>query len=145
MLGELFDLDGFDLTFLISREPIARFRSEYLMRQRSEPLTDASTVEEWATQSFARWEQDLYAFDNHLRPQSEFLVPGAVVYRLEDGLGSILHDLNERLDAQLSEEPPRAMSSLKRAGVPSSAVEVSPALDERLRQIYATDYARFGY
>lgn len=145
LLDELFDITGFDLVFLISRDPVARFRSEYLMRQRSEPSTDARSVEGWATAAFARREQDPYAFDNHLRPQAEFLVGDAVVYRLEDGLGSILRDVNGRLDARLSEEPPHAMSSVKRAGVASSAVEISESLERTLRDVYAADFARFGY
>ncbi len=145
VLAELYDLTRFDLTFLLTRDPIARFRSEYLMRNRSDPRAEAAAVEEWARHAFERWREDPYAFDNHLRPQHEFLVERAVVYRLEDGLGSILRDLNDRLDAQLSEQPPRAMSSLKRAGVPSSAVEVSAGLDRALREFYAADFAQFDY
>lgn len=145
LLAELFDLSRFDLVFLITRDPVARFRSEYLMRQPADPATDATSVETWARGAFARREHDPYAFDNHLRPQVEFLVPGAVVHRLEDGLDSIRDDLNARLDAGLVELGRHAMSSAKRTGVPSEAVEVSPVLDGLLRDVYAQDYAQLGY
>lgn len=145
LLAELYDLARFDLVFLITREPVGRFRSEYLMRNRTPPAVDAATVAVWADQAFARRDRDPYVFDNHLRPQTEFLVPDAVVYRLEDGLGSIVADLNARLDAGLVEEGRHAMSSRKRTGVPSTAVEVSAGLETTLRDVYATDYERFGY
>jgi hypothetical protein len=74
----------------------------------------------------------------------DFLVPGAEVYRLEDGMDSIVADLNERFDLDLSTEIPRRLNSETR-GLRSSAVTVSPTLEAQLREFYADDFERFGY
>ena len=48
-------------------------------------------------------------------------------------------------DLGLRTEVPRSIDSARRAGVPSSAVEVPPALTARLTDFYRTDYEAFGY
>jgi hypothetical protein len=145
LLEEMFVVDRFDLRFLVTRDPISRFRSEYLMRNHGNPRTEARALDEWAEQMLARYREDPYTLDNHLRPQVEFQLPHAEVYRLEHGLESIVADLNERFDAGLTSEIPRAMASTAVAGVSSSQVQVSPALDATLREFYAEDFRQFGY
>lgn len=145
LLEEILAVDKFDLVFLLSREPIARFRSEYAMRHHKDPRTDSASVEDWADRAFARYAKNPYCLDNHFRPQHEFHLPNAAVYRLEDGMDAIVADLNERFGLELSTEIPHAMSSVKRGGIASSDVQISPALDERLRSFYAEDFVRYGY
>ncbi|WP_122816188.1 sulfotransferase family 2 domain-containing protein [Nocardioides pantholopis] len=144
LLRELFRLDRFELAFLISRDPIARFRSEWAMRHTSVTDPTPEQVEEWADRFFARYAEDPYVLDNHLRPQHEFLTPGAAVFRLEDGMDAIVADLNERHRLGLRTEVPHALDSSKR-GISSSAVPVSAALEDRLREFYAEDFRTFGY
>lgn len=145
LLAELFDVERFDAVFTVTREPISRFRSEYLMRNRSDPRTDGASVEAWAQRVLARRSRDPYALDNHLRPQSEFILPRSQAYRLEDGVDSVVADLNARFDLSLTAEIPRAMHSVKRAGVRSEEIEVSTALEQELRTLYAQDFDSFGY
>jgi hypothetical protein len=145
LLSELFEIGRFDAVFTLTREPVSRFRSEYLMRNHQDPRTDAASVEAWADRALARRESDPYTLDNHLRPQHEFLLPGAQVYRLEDGLESTVADLNERFDLGLTTAVLQAMSSVRRAGVSSSAIELSDRLHATLRSVYAEDYARLDY
>ena len=145
VLQELLALDRFDATFTVTREPISRFRSEYLMRNHLDPRVDAGSLDDWAARVLASREQDPYTLDNHLRPQHEFLVPGACVYRLEQGVDEIIKDLDHRFGLGLNANVPRALHSTKRAGVPSEHVEVSPALEESLRDLYARDFELFGY
>lgn len=145
LLESLFHLDRFELTFLLTRDPVARFRSEYLMRNTRDPRTDAASVEAWANRFLDRYRTDPFVFDNHLRPQAEFSVPGSIAYRLEDGMDSVVADLNTRFDLGLDAEIPQSLHSAERAGVSSSAVEVSDSLRERLTDFYRIDYDRFGY
>jgi hypothetical protein len=145
LLQELFAVDRFDAVFTVSREPVSRFRSEYLMRNNEDPRTDAASVDAWAEVVLERRSTDPYALDNHLRPQHEFLLPGAQAYRLEDGLDSTVSDLNERFGLGLTTAVPQAMHSVKRAGVSSGEIEVSDRLRATLRSVYADDFARFGY
>jgi hypothetical protein len=148
LLSEVFDLSAFELRFAIVRDPIARFRSEYLHQVRRLPegiRTDAGSVEAWAEQAFAAYAANPYVYDNHPRPQSEFLIEGLVVHRLEDGLEAATVDVERRLGHPIERDVPRGQHSVERAGVPSDAVEVSPKLEARLREFYAADFAAFGY
>jgi hypothetical protein len=145
LLQELFAVDRFDAVFTVTREPVSRFRSEYLMRNRTDPRTDAASVEAWADKVLARREADPYALDNHLRPQHEFVLPQARVYRLEDGLDSAVVDLNARFGLGLTTAVRQVMTSVKRAGVSSSAIELSDRVESKVRSTYAEDFTRFGY
>lgn len=147
MLRQTFKLHRFDAIFMIVRDPIARFRSEYLWRNRKKKhiAVDAASVEKWATESFAKFASDSYAYDNHLRPQADFLVPGVKVYRIEDGMDSILADLNSSYGLDLQQEAPRVREGSTNSGVSSRDVTVSPSLEARVKEFYRQDYERFGY
>lgn len=157
LLEQVFRLDRFDLVFLVTRDPVARFRSEYVMRNASPHFqppskqpdgsisTEPGPVSQFWDWAMARYDLDPYTLDNHLRPQSEFLVPGAEVYRMEDGLDAVAADLNGRFDLGLEGDLPHALRSRRLAGVRSSNVAVSPALLERIGEFYRSDYERLGY
>ena len=145
ILRELLHVRRFDLCFLVARDPIARFRSEYAYRRNEPDAGTAEAVNRWATDSFDRLPVSPYLRDNHLRPQHEFLVPGAHVYRLEDGLGAIADHLNAEFDLGIERSIRRFKHSGTENTLASSAVEVDVALEARLREVYATDFAVFGY
>ena len=145
ILQELVAVERLDLTFLVTRHPLDRFRSEYVMRNIADPRTDAESVERWAHRAFGAYRANPFVHDNHLRPQWEFEVPGARTYRLEEGLGAVVADLNERYGLGLDTDIPHSSHSKKRSGPPSSAVQVSPAVAELLASFYEDDFTRFGY
>ena len=144
LLSELFKVSKFDLVFAMLREPVARFRSEFAMRNRTLDAAPADVVSAWADKQLARYADNPSILDNHLRPQSEFLLPGTERYRLEDGMEAMVADLNERFDAGLGSDTRHRMSSEKR-GLPSSSVEVSAELRSRLADFYGRDFAELGY
>lgn len=145
MLRQTFRLGRFDLIFMLVREPLARFRSEYGMQHKHDVRTDRKSVEEWAERVFTRYEKDNFAFDNHLRPQAEFLLPNARVFRLEDGLDRVVEQLNA--DHGLGLVPPstRVRDRRLQSGVASTDVEISRRLAKRVRNFYDVDYRTFGY
>lgn len=145
LLREVIDLSRVDLIFMVVRDPIARFRSEYAMRQTAPGHTDAASVEAWADRIFARYATDPYAVDNHIRPQHEFYLDGCEVFRLEDGLDTMLAELNRRHELGLPDTVDRRMRSADRGGVSSRDVEISARLEEVLRDVYAEDFDRFRY
>lgn len=146
-LADTFWLKKFHGIFMTVREPIARFRSEYLMRhdrRKSFPV-DAASVEEWAFNQFERQRRNPYHLDNHLRPQSEFLVPRARVYKLEDGLDTMLKDINETFEIDGPSEAPRVKEGGTAHAVSSRDIEISDRLRDELHVRYASDYRMFGY
>lgn len=144
-LADLFRLEKFDLVFSTVREPIARFRSEYCMRNAADLRTDPDSVEAWGESALAAYAADRFVFDNHLRPQHEFIVPGASVYRLEAGLQCMVEDLNARFDLGLTGDLPRASDREIENGVSSRDVVISDRLEKRLRDLYARDFHDFEY
>ncbi len=93
------------------------------------------------------YEDDPFVLDNHIRPQVEFSVPGAHVFRQEDGFDV---DWVKNLEALLDFELPvksvdRFHSSQELVDAPSGAIPLSPSLRARLEAFYAADFERFGY
>lgn len=144
-LSRLFRLERFDFIFMVVREPISRFRSEYLMRNENHALPDATVVEAWSDEAFSACAVDPFAFDNHLRPQNEFAVSLAVVYRFEDGIRSILDNLDLRYDLNLEGEIPERNAGATLRGDRSAEIPISPTLARRLRRYYSDDYKKFHY
>ncbi|MCL7945112.1 sulfotransferase family 2 domain-containing protein [Marinobacter sp. ATCH36] len=83
-LESLLNPDKFDAIFTIVRNPFSRLKSEYYW-QRSQRITDLS-VTEWINDTFERYSKNHYLYDNHIRPQTEFLLDNErmKVFKLED-------------------------------------------------------------
>jgi hypothetical protein len=128
-----------DLAFAVVREPLARAISEFRYQ---------SAFNYFCRLGFGMWlrvvlhasriEPRLY--DNHLRPQTDFLSKGMAVFRLEDGLDRIVAWLDEELGAQA---PGVKMTHEKI----SSKVSVQPSREDvaLIARVYAIDYIRCGY
>lgn len=147
ILETLFRLERFDGIFMVVRDPLSRLRSEYLWRHRNqEDLTvDEQAVQEWAAVTFARAADDPFLFDNHIRPQADFLVEGARTFRLEDGLDAVATALNEDWDVGLPAEVPRVREGHTTTTYSSRDVEVGDKLRRLVGEFYREDFARFGY
>jgi hypothetical protein len=146
MLRQNFRLQRFDAIFMIVRDPIARFRSEYLWRNRDQAIdVSASAVEKWGKDSFRGFDFDSYIYDNHLRPQADFFVEGARVYRFEDGLNTAVADLNDRYGLGVEPEVPHVRTGHGSTGYSSGDVEISDVLRETIMQFYRRDYEAYGY
>lgn len=144
MLRQAFRVPEFDEVFLITRDPLARFRSEYAMRNKRGDGS-AEHVEEWTRRVLERYQDNPFIHDNHLRPQHEFVLPRARIFRLEDGMDSIVSTLNREWDLGLPTEVPQHMSSGTQGRISSGAVQVNAYVERRVREFYAVDYERFGY
>ena len=145
ILEAIVDQRAVEATFMVARDPLARFRSEYSFHVRDPGLGRAECVDAWAETVFTMYEKDPFLLDNHLRPQAEFILPQASVYRLEAGLDLIAQDLEDNLHLGL---PPGALhlyDSAVDGGLKSRDVEISDDLEALLRQVYAIDYQVFGY
>ena len=134
-----------DVVFALVRDPAARMASEYRWQRRHRRGTWAGRV--LAFLPFGVWlrlmlsvaRRNPHAFDNHFRPQSEFVPEGAEVFHLENGLGSVAAWLSEVTGEAL------AGSDLPHA-IPSGAGPAcSPACLGLIAGVFAEDYARFGY
>ncbi len=132
-----------DAVFALVRNPAARLASEYRYQRYARRGTRLGRV--LARLPFACWLRLMlamvtrhpHAFDNHLRPQTDFVPEGAAIFRLEDGLAPVADWL-----AEATGTPVSAMPHVLKSG---RAPTIPPALLARIEAAYGIDYARFGY
>ena len=134
-----------DAVFAVVREPAARMASEYRWQRRRRRGTRAGKALAWLP--FSLWlrvmlkvaARNPHAFDNHLRPQADFVPDGARIFRLEDGLQPVADWLRQTAGISgVARAIPHAIST----GVPRDI----PARDAALiARVFQPDYARFGY
>jgi len=82
--------------------------------------------------------------DNHLRPQSDFFLPGAAIFKLEDGLGE---PFVARLQAATGIDfTQKTVSREMHARLPMpDFTRVRPDLQALVKTFYARDFAAFEY
>lgn len=135
-----------DLVFALVRNPVARLVSEYRYQRKLRRGTKAGRL--LAHLPFSFWirlmlyvaRANPYAFDNHLRPQCDFIPDSAKVFRLEDGMAPVGTWLAEHADeTDLVFRLPRLLSS----------GDAAPQIDVRDQALiagaFAADYDLFGY
>ena len=135
-----------DAVFAVVRDPLNRLISEYRYQQTARRGTMLGRC--LAYLPFSTWvrlmlglaAQNPYAFDNHLRPQGDFVPEGARVFRLEEGLQPALQWLAEVTGASAPDVPPHVLAG-------SGKFEISLYSEDikRISVAYAGDYTRFGY
>ena len=132
-----------DVVFALVRSPHERLASEYRYQRRGRRATLTGRVLAYLPFSF--WlrlmlevsRRNPHAFDNHLRPQADFVPEGAIVFRLEDGLSPLADWFSK-----LSDTPPLAFGKALATG---GRRPIVPALRARIEAAHRTDYTRFGY
>lgn len=135
--------ETFNLVFMTVREPLARFRSEVVMRNPGLEQPWSKDVQRWTQDILRRYLANPYALDNHLRPQSEFYIPGSRVWKLEDGLVRVVEELRTVHGLDLADKVPHTMT---RAGTLSAGGVKPPSeIEEQVIDIYRDDYARLDY
>lgn len=136
-VGEaLFGTGFWDHAFAVIREPVARLQSEYRHRlHRAEARgRDIAPFDEWAPKVLRQSLDEPYMFDNHLRPQAEFVAEGMKLFRLENGLDAVF----DWIDAISGDSTPAPREWKRNLG--HVEVETSAATRALIREFYAGDY-----
>jgi hypothetical protein len=153
ILHQIFDFSAFDGVFAIVRNPFDRFKSEYYW-QISQGISSLGVID-WADNAFSRFENDKSCFDNHIRPQYEFLninnrlntfrleddgVSEAKKYLLQNGSGKKKPDIQSKIKSLLLKNVNRKVS-IKNMQVESEFEKIK----NEIVQFYRRDYEEFGY
>jgi len=100
LLSEIFNFDEFDLVFTVVRNPFQRLKSEYYW-QKTQGITSENPTA-WIARVFEEYSANKYIYDNHIRPQTEFIPKSknSKVFKLEEGamdsVKSIFYRRNRR-------------------------------------------------
>ena len=134
-----------DIVFALVRDPVTRIASEYRWQRQKRRGTCIGKAlaylpfSLWLRVMLAVAARNPHAFDNHFRPQSDFIPECARVFRLEDGLDKVVQWLSESAGAPLEAIPiPKAIAT--RAVTKPRAGDYA-----RIAHAYGADTARFGY
>lgn len=145
MLETNFELSKFDLTFMMARNPLARFKSRYVWAHRKQASIDPEIGQKWVEKQFREFTTNKFVGGNHVRPQVDFLTPGCDVYHFEQGMQYIIDDLDTRFDLSLDRNIPKVRDGGTVSHMSSKDVIASPGVERRVKEFYAEDYIRFGY
>ncbi len=133
--------------FCVVRHPVERIFSSFRFRRDVERILPSDTP-------FDAWldsiEAEPFGNDNHMRPMVDFVPEHCTVFRLEDGLGAVVAWLD---DTAGNSDGPREIPAVntRAQGIRFRQDEVpdDPALTDaqilRVKDLYATDFERFGY
>ncbi len=134
-----------DAVFALVRDPVERMLSEYRFQRRHRRGTRIGRA--LAYLPFALWIRMMLAmakrcphvFDNHLRPQADFVPRTATVFRLEDGVEQVLDWLAREGGADALDTLPHKLKSA------SNGTRIGGRERALIGAVFAKDYARFGY
>jgi hypothetical protein len=137
-LARLFPPDFFAASFAVVRHPVDRLRAVYAFQRDVEGAIPRSTeFHEWLEDIAERTLDEPWVFDNAVRPMTELVPEDAQVFRLEDGADAV----TAWLDAIAGRPGPALAIEPARGTLP----EVLPFDLDRIAELHADDFARFGY
>jgi len=133
-----------DIVFALVRDPVRRLMSEhryqrkYRRGRRAGRALACLPFSFWLRLMLAVARRNPYAFDNHLRPQTDFIPSHARVFRLEEGIEPVVNWLGD-VTGKSGLSVPAPMLKTGSSAVPA------PDTVALIEEAFAEDYARFGY
>ena len=155
LLDDIFNIEAFNHSFAIVRNPLDRIKSDYVWWYRDHfGRTRVPSFDEWVPFVFAQYAENPYILDNHIRPQHMFSGPKlAKTYRYEDGLEAIFTDVCEAcglvVDRGRLDEDAKFIDRINGSeaylgdGRTSADIEASDATVQKIRDFYRQDYEAF--
>jgi hypothetical protein len=141
LLAQLFRLDAFDWVMMTVRNPYARIVSEYNHRRRLDAKLPA--FDAWLDDILTRLRENPGLSDNHFRPQGEFYIPGAAIFRQEDGFGAgFIATLHARVGFPADATVPQANAARPEHGGETLLTAETAAA---VRAVYWRDFLQFSY
>ena len=134
-------------SFGVVRHPVKRLVSAFQYQVEVEGTVAALwSIDEWFDDWLKRAEAEPFLYDNHLCPQSKIVPGDATIFRLEDGLETLVAHIDGLAG---SSEGPRAIpkENVRKKAMAPDAERLTPSAETlaRIAEFYAEDFSRFGY
>lgn len=136
----LFDESLFDYSFAVVRNPYDRIISEFKYRNESKRYgLFVPSFKRWVRRNLAEYGKNNYLLSNHIRPQTDFLMPGVESFKIEDGFSHLQRRLQEVLGIAMTETVPHSNKSSDRP------VEMDAGTMDIIYDFYRKDFEALGY
>lgn len=139
-LGALFPVNFFDYSFAIVRHPEDRILSEYKWRKGRGRMMSLLPFSEWLRLNLAATIENPYVYDGHLRPQIEFIPPGAMIFRLETDMDDCLEWIGQAIGVKPSVGLGHHLNRSQ-----SRDIRLSSSDRALINRFYGEDYTFLGY
>lgn len=136
---EYFFNEPFSDIFSIVRDPYDRLESEYFFKTRSLQKELKPKFNPWLRLHLKKTIANPYHFDNHFRPQTEFLNEEMKIFKYEDGFEKIIKYLTDYFELKGDLEFPNSNKS-DRYKLHWSARSI-----QLVNDIYTNDFELLGY
>ena len=140
----LFNGIDWDYSFSIVRDPYERLISEYFYQTKiaKENFQSRPDFSMWVVNNLERYKKNNFIFDNHLRPQYQFIDDDIEVFKLENGLDVVLNKLLNKYGFNtLDREKIYYENKTHR----DKDVDFSLEAIEIVNEVYHRDFELFGY
>ncbi len=137
--------------FAVVRHPVSRLRSVFVyQRDIEEAIAKEMSFGDWVADLPKRMRDETYHLDNHPRPMDALVPEDASIFHLEAGLEAVVGWLDEVAGA---DDGPRAIAPFngyaqklaQTGGTTGPEPVITADVLERISEIYAADFDRFGY
>jgi len=131
-------------SFVIVRHPIVRLLSEYRWRSDNYARQGKSIepFDAWVSQTFEQYLLNSYVFDNHIRPQCEFILERVEIFKFEDGLSKVYEALQKHVSNQVLGSDTR---DIRRNKSTKSHISMTRGTYESILEFYRDDFDSFSY
>ena len=138
IIKNIFDISKFDKAFTIVRNPYTRLKSEFYW-QLSKKITTNISPEDWLNNILEKYNQNKYIYDNHIRPQNEFILEQVDIFKLEEGFKKIYEYIFDQKFFFIKEP------KLKKMKYNQSIEEQFLKIKSKIKDFYAKDYELLEY
>ncbi len=124
--------------FTITRHPIDRFISEFSYRKKIDAKFRYINLTTFFIFCKTVYPKHRYLLANHIRPQSDFVGENTEVFKLEDGLESVLCKFKSLFEENAPRMPRKNTSN-------SNLIEIDAKTFMEIREFYNEDFKKFKY
>jgi hypothetical protein len=135
ILKDVLRLNSFAAELCTIRHPIDRIKSEYRWRRKHFGINKIAN--DWIAAAIEEFKRNPFVHDNHIRPQSEFILPSLQVFRIEDGIESIFSFLNAALKEEIRYD--KNYIAMRSETVETDNIDLSDTLKCELNSFYCAD------
>ena len=142
ILKKLLNFEKFDKILTIVREPFERLKSEYYWLLNSGVINKNENIpEKWFDDLKENYHSNKYIYDNHIRPQNEFILNESKIFKLEE------QGINQAIKYAINKNPFRIFNNkqLKKTKKSEFIDNQFLEIQEEIKNFYSEDYRILGY